>query len=504
MTAEQLRNSILQMAVSGKLVTQDPKDEPASVLLDRVHREKQQLVNEGKIRREKNPSLIFRGADNTFFESNGKKEPICIENELPFDIPNSWTWARLGSIVYNHGQKKPDSDFCYIDIGSIDNENQKLNESECILSATEAPSRARKIVDIGDILYSTVRPYLHNMCIIDRKFSHTPIASTGFAVMTCCTGVINQYLFYYLLSPFFDAYANDAENSKGVAYPAINDTRLYHALIPIPPEQEQQRIVHSIRLLLPHVSKYKTAEVELDQLNTDFPDKIRKSILHIAIQGKLVSQDPNDEPVSVLMERINKVKEQLVKAGKIKREKSLPDITEDEVPFEIPENWKWCRLSSLGVTQTGNTPSKTRPELFGSYIPFIGPGDIQNNTIRYDNQGLSELGREFGRIVDAGSILQVCIGGSIGKCAITNQIIAFNQQINAITPILVCNEYLLYVLSSGYFTSYIKEHAGGTATPIVNRGMWDAIAIPVPPLPEQKRIVAKLKEIIPLYERLKP
>lgn len=175
----------------------------------------------------------------------------CIDDEIPFDIPDSWEWIRLGSLTHNHGQKKPESDFSYIDIGSIDNKQQKLNEAETLITAEKAPSRARKIVQYGDVIYSTVRPYLHNMCIIDREFSLTPIASTGFAVMHCYSNYCNQFLFYYLLSPDFDKYANDSDNSKGVAYPAINDDRLYRALVPVPPVSEQQRIIDKLTEVLP-------------------------------------------------------------------------------------------------------------------------------------------------------------------------------------------------------------------------------------------------------------
>jgi type I restriction enzyme S subunit len=249
-----LKKSILQSAVQGKLVPQDPNDEPASVLLGRIRAEKEALIKVGKIKRDKRESVIFR-RDNSHYERLGGIER-CIDDEIPFDLPENWAWARLGDVVYNHGQMTPQGNFCYIDIGSLDNEQQQLNAQETIISAAKAPSRARKIVERGDILYSTVRPYLHNMCIVDKPFSHIPIASTGFAVMACYQILNNRYLFYYLLSPNFDNYANDTENAKGVAYPAINDARLYNALVPLPPLAEQERITRRVEELLTTAAKF--------------------------------------------------------------------------------------------------------------------------------------------------------------------------------------------------------------------------------------------------------
>jgi type I restriction enzyme S subunit len=245
---EQLKKSILQQAVQGKLVPQSKDDEPASVLLEKIRAEKQQLIKEGKIKKDKNESIIFK-RDKSHYERIGNTER-CIDDEIPFEIPDNWAWTRLKNIVYNGGQQKPNTDFCYIDIGSIDNIKNKLNTEEKIISADKAPSRARKIVSYGDILYSTVRPYLHNMCIVDRTFTCKPIASTGFAVFTTFKNLFNKYLFYYLLSPDFDKYANNTENSKGVAYPAINDEKLYKAFITIPPENEQKSIVIKIEEIL--------------------------------------------------------------------------------------------------------------------------------------------------------------------------------------------------------------------------------------------------------------
>ena len=241
---DKLKKSILQYAIQGKLVPQDSNDEPAALLLERIRAEKKAQLGKKYVE-----SYIFKGDDNCYYEKIGKNEPVLLEN-LPFDIPDSWCWARLKEIVTNHGQKIPDKTFSYIDIGSIDNKMQRLNSVENFVSPQNAPSRARKIVEYGDILYATVRPYLHNMAIIDKTFSHEPIASTGFAVLSCKNGVSNKYLFFYLLSPIFDLYANSNENAKGVAYPAINDEKLYNALIAIPPYNEQIRICNQIEMVL--------------------------------------------------------------------------------------------------------------------------------------------------------------------------------------------------------------------------------------------------------------
>lgn len=191
---------------------------------------------------------------NCYYEKVSNQAPIILEN-LPFELPDSWEWTRLKNVVYNNGQKIPSEKFSYIDIGSIDNKNQKLSLHENIILPENAPSRARKIVKNGDILYSTVRPYLHNMCIIDKDFSCEPIASTGFAVLSCEKGLYNQFLFFYMLSPIFDLYANSTENAKGVAYPAINDDRLYKALVPIPPLDEQKRICMKVKKILDIIEK---------------------------------------------------------------------------------------------------------------------------------------------------------------------------------------------------------------------------------------------------------
>ena len=227
-----IRASILQAAIQGKLTEQLPEDGDARDLLKEIQKEKARLIREGKIKKE-------------------KPLPEITENEIPFDIPDNWVWVRLGDIIFNRGQKKPSEKFTYIDISSIDNIKNTLGDLSNTLNPNEAPSRARKIVREGDVIYATVRPYLHNICLIDRNIEPEPIVSTGFAVVTSTTQVINRFLFRCFLSPMFDDYANSNDNSKGVAYPAINDQKFNRALIPLPPLSEQKRIVENLEDLLP-------------------------------------------------------------------------------------------------------------------------------------------------------------------------------------------------------------------------------------------------------------
>ena len=272
---------------------------------------------------------------------------------------------------------------------------------------------------------------------------------------------MNIYYFYYL----FYLYKNTGRlRGRGVAIQGLSNEAIHKVVFPLAPLEEQHRIVAKIEELLPYVDRYATAYEKLEQFNAKFPEDMKKSILQYAIQGKLVEQRPEEGTGEELYQQIQTEKQRLIKEGKIKKEKPLAEIAEDEIPFDIPENWKWVRLSTIGITQTGNTPSKSHPEYIGIDIPFITPGDILNGQICYSNQALSLLGKEVARVCCAGSIMQVCIGGSIGKAAITYREVAFNQQINVVSPIACLSEYLFAVMQSAYFTTSMKERAGGTAT----------------------------------------
>ena len=519
MTGQQLKNSILQMAVQGKLVPQDPNDEPASVLLERIRAEKEQLIKEGKIKKEKNPSVIFRGADNLPYEKVGKNEPVCIAGEVPFDIPESWEWVRLKTLTYNHGQKKPTSEFCYIDIGSIDNKHQKLNEQETIVVPEKAASRARKIVNEGDILYSTVRPYLHNMCIINREFSREAIASTGFAVLKCCADYSNEFLFYYMMSPDFDSYANDTANSKGVAYPAINDERLSMALVPIPPVSEQRRILKQLLEILPTIQMYDITHQRLEKLNDTFPAQLKKSILQDAVQGKLVLQDPADEPASALLERIRAEKEQLIKEGKIKRDKhesvifrrdnsyyekvdGIERCIDDELPFEIPESWGWCRLKSL--TENITSGSRDWAKYYSTTgAAFLRMGNLSKNSfdLRLEHiQRVTIPSKAEGTrtSLQSGDLL-FSITGDVGMLGLIPDGFekAYINQHTAMIRFLpeMRNKYIPYLLLTDYAQKFYNANQHG----IKNSFRLDSIGellVSIPPEKELFRILQRISLVL--------
>ncbi|MBY7790005.1 restriction endonuclease subunit S [Vibrio fluvialis] len=230
--------------------------------------------------------------------------------------------------------------------------------------------------------------------------------------------------------------------------------------------------------------------------------KLRELILELAVRGKLVPQDPNDEPASVLLERIAQEKAQLLKEKKIKNAKVLPKLGNNEIPFDIPESWNWIRLGEIGYTQTGGTPKKANSEYFGSDVPFIKPADITELEVVYDNEGLSYEGANaLGRLAPSGSVLMVCIG-TIGKCQIIEQDCAFNQQINSVTPFLPVGSFIFNALRSSYFRRCAWELSSSTTIAILNKGKWESIPIPLPPIAEQHRIVAKVDELMALCDQL--
>ena len=481
MTPQELKSSILQLAVQGRLVEQRPEEGTAEELYRQIQEEKQRLIKEGKIKKE-------------------KPLPEITEDEVPFDIPESWKWVRLGCIgdsniglTYRPSDKTDSSGTIVLRSSNI--RKDKMDYNDLVYVSCEVPNRA--MIAKGDILICArngSRSLVGKSAIVDKD----GMAFGAFMAKYCC--VCNPFVKVFLDSP---AFRHQLDGVKTETINQITQNMIKMQICPLPPLAEQKRIVAKIEELLPYIDRYEKAWSKLEDFNKRFPGDMQKSVLQMAIQGKLVEQRPEEGTGEELYRQIQAEKQSLIISGKIKKEKPLPEISEDEIPFDIPESWMWVRLRDLGVTQTGNTPPKSHPEYFGQDIPFITPGDIALTNIDYNNQGISFYGENVARICNAESILQVCIGGSIGKAAITNRKVAFNQQINTITPLQCLSEYLFSVFQSAYFITTMKEKAGGTATPIINRGLWDKLLIPLPPLAEQKRIVQKLEEILPLCDKLK-
>ena len=481
MTPQQLKNSILQLAIQGKLVEQRSEEGTGQDLFNQIQEERQKLIVEGKIKNEK------------------ALAPISDE-ELSFDIPDSWQWARMSMILdvrdgTHDSPKYISSGIPLVTSKNLSNGTIDFSNIKFISEDIANKINLRSNVDDGDILFAMIgtigNPVLvkkeRNFCIknvaLFKNFSQT---------------LFTQYVYWFLC---YVQYYLRKQASGGVqSFVSLNMLR--NTLIPLPPLEEQKRIVAKIEELLSYVDKYQEYYDELESLKSKFPGQLRKSILQYAIEGKLVEQRPEEGTGQDLFNQIQEEKQKLIAEGKIKKEKALAPISDEEIPFDIPNTWKWCRLAELGECITGATPSKSNPHFYGGNIPFIGPGEIVNESICLSEKFLSAEGVKHARLVKQNSVLQVCIGGSIGKAAINKVDLTCNQQINVITPFIVSEKYVFYSITSPYFLKLIKENSTGTATPIINKQTWGNIFIPIPPLEEQKRIVAKVEELFALCDKL--
>ena len=527
MNGKQLKNSILQWAIQGKLVPQDPHDEPASVLLDKIRQEKERLIKEKKIKRDKNASIIYRGEDNSYYEKMlATGEVKCIDEEVPFEIPQGWEWCRLNDLaLYRKGP-----------FGSSLTKSMFVAKSTQSIKVYEQKNAIQKDCTLGDYYISkekfeTMQSFVVKPNDIIVSCAGT-IGETYLLPSDAPVGIINQALMRVTLFDLnmveywqiYFAYMllNEAQmKGSGSAIKNIPPFEYLKAvLVPIPPLSEQNRLVERYNILLSLIGKYELEANKLNCLNQKVYDKLKKSVLQEAIRGKLVPQLAEEGSAQDLLEQIKLEKQKLVKEGKLKKsalttstifrgddnkywEKNGKNVVciDEEIPFEIPNNWNWCRLKDIGKTETGTTPSKLHPEYFGNYIPFLSPANIFGSKIISETQGLSNIGVQFGRVVPKNSILQVCIGGSIGKCAIVNKPTTFNQQINSITPYFCNVEFVHIVLQSEYFRLAIIDKATGTATPIINRGNWETLLFPLPPLKEQQRIIEKYKGVTSIMSK---
>ena len=447
-------------------------------------------------------------------------EVKCIDEEVPFEIPKGWEWCRLRDVIYppkygTSSKSLSNGDVPVLRMGNI--QDGEVVYDKLVFSNNVEDNRKYLLQD-GDLLFNrTNSAELVGKTAIFKGNRHVIYA--GYLILLRPIKTNSEYLNYIFSSPYVRSYCKEVK-TIGVQQCNINAEKVSQLLVPIAPFEEQMRIADKIKEVLPSVDKYSISQYNLDLLNVSLSECLKKSILQEAIQGRLVPQITEEGTAKELLERIKKEKQKLVKEGKLKKsalatsvifqgddnkywEKNGKNVVciDKEIPFEIPNNWNWCRLKDIGKTETGTTPSKLHPEYFGNYIPFLSPANIFGSKIISETQGLSNIGVQFGRVVPKNSILQVCIGGSIGKCAIVNKPTTFNQQINSITPYFCNVEFVHIVLQSEYFRLAIIDKATGTATPIINRGNWETLLFPLPPLKEQQRIIEKYKGVTSIMSR---
>ena len=524
---QKLRELILQLAVMGKLVEQDPNDESASIFSKITDEENGQFTTGGKT----------------------KKSSKISREEIPYELPNTWKWMRLSDVSHDWGQKKPDVKFTYIDVTSINKELGLISEDLKLLDPEDAPSRARKIVKKGTVIYSTVRPYLLNIAIVDKNFDPEPIVSTAFAILHPYSGILNTYLYYYLRSKPFISYVES--EMTGMAYPAINDTKLYKGLIPLPPLAEQKRIVSKVDELMALCDKLearrqKKQEIQsklnsaaLDKMlsaenqaefeqywqricenfdilydNPENIEKLKKAILQLAVQGKLVEQDLEDEPASVLIEKIMAEKKNLVKVGKIKGTKSVSLETTDNIPI-LPEKWELVNLDSIILfMDAGWSPAcKNHPTEDEQTWGVLKTTSVQPLMFLWaEHKELPEnLTPRPGYEVKAGDILITRAGpkNRVGICClvkdtrphlmISDKIIRFHLLDEFVFP-----EFVTLCLNTGFSQSFIESQKSGMAESQMNisQNKLRMTQIPLPPLNEQKRIVEKVEQLMGLCDEL--
>ena len=471
--AQALREKILDLAMRGKLIKQDPNDESASVLLEKIKAEKAKLVKEGKIKK-------------------NKPLPEITDDEKPFDIPDSWEWVRLGDLftIFNGKAFKPkDWTEKGIPIVRIQNLNNPLAEYHLY----DGPIEERYHLNGNELLFA---------------WSGTPGTSFGAHIWKDQEAVLNQHIFKLefnqkeLDKGFLKNAMNfrilklidDAHGSAGLRH--ITKKMFEETIIPLPPLSEQSRIAAKIAQLFALLRKVESSTQQYAKLQT----LLKSKVLDLAMRGKLVKQDPNDEPASVLLEKIKAEKEQLIKEKKIKKSKPLPPITDEEKPFEIPDSWKWVRLGDIGAWAAGATPSRKHPEYYGGTIPWLKTGDLNDGIVNETSEKITELGVKNSsvKVNEPGNVLIAMYGATIGKLGIVgNQELVTNQACCGCSLFDgVHNWYLFYYLLAS--RKRLIDLGSGGAQPNISKNKIEKFTFPLPPLEEQNRIVTEVERLFVL------
>ena len=500
-----LRQKILDMAIKGKLVPQDPNDEPASVLLERIRAEKQQLIKEGKIKKDKDDSVIFKGDDNRYYEKVGS-EVKDITDDLPFEIPDSWVWIRLGYVVdFSQNDtvaaNQIDPLSWVLDLEDIEKNSGKLLQKKT-MDEIQSKSDKHRFYK-GNVLYSKLRPYLNKVIVADDDgYCTTEILTFDFG--QCIDA---RYAQIFLMSPHFVDYA--MAGSYGVKMPRIGSHRGNSAFIPLPPYSEQKKIITQTKELFEQIEIIEQNQADIDTLYEEF----KKRTLTLAIQGKLIPQDSNDEPASILLKRIRAEKK--AKLGKkyvdsyiykgddncyYEKVKDSTKEISDEIPFEIPENWRWIRIDNLFQHNTGKALNSSNTQ--GALHPYITTSNVYWGHFSLDRiKEMPFTEDEFAKCSIAPGDLLVCEGGDIGRAAIWEKDtpMCIQNHIHRLrTYYPVCTLFYYYA----FFVYKSIGLIGGKGIGIqgLSSGSLGKLIFPLPPLAEQERIVKQVEVIL---EKLK-
>ena len=465
MDTKKLRQKILDLAIHGKLVPQDPNDEPASVLLERIRAEKERLIKEGKIKRSR--------------KTTKTSDATCDEQEVPFEVPSGWVWCSLGEVndIARGGSPRPIKDYLtnskngvnWIKIGDTTKDGKYINSVKEKIRV-EGVIKSR-MVHKGDFLLTNSmsfgRPYILNVdgCIHDGWLVISPIGK-----------VYSSDFLYYLLSSSF-ALNQFVEVASGGVVSNLNSDKVADTVFPLPPFAEQLRIVEEVERW------FKLIDI-IEQGKTDLQSTIKQAknkILDLAIHGKLVPQDPNDEPASELLKRIN----------------PKAEITCDNGHYpKLPKGWCLCKLKNISLIITGSTPSKSNSAYYGGKVPFYKPADLDaGRFVDSSAEYLSEAGKAISRVVPIGSTAVCCIG-SIGKVGYLIKEGTTNQQINCVIPSeAVDSVFLYYLCTSPLFYQELITLSSAVTISIINKSKMENIIVPLPPIEEQKRIVSKIEDL---------
>ena len=491
MNGKQLKNSILQWAIQGKLVPQDPNDEPASVLLEKIRQEKERLIKEKKIKRDKNASIIYRGEDNSYYEKMlATGEVKCIDEEVQFEIPKGWEWCRLGEIsTYAQTKRKinasnADSQLWGLDLEDIEKGGRLLN----IKTVGERKAIGDKtIFNRGDILYSKLRPYLLKILVAPEGGICTP----EIIPFTCYGNICKDYIVSFLKSPYIDDYINSA--TFGVKMPRVSTGTMTSLLVPLPPLSEQFRIDTKAKELMPYIDEYGKAQDKLNKLNEELSNTIRKSILQEAIQGKLVPQLAEEGTAQELLEQIKAEKQKLVKEGKLKKtalndsvifrgddnkyyEQVGSEVTEIELPFDFPSTWSIARLNAVCQLTDG--------------LKTIGKQCLLD--AKYLRGKSSETIVEQGKLVYKGDNIMLVDGENSGEVFIVPQDGYMGSTFKQLW--ISSSMYKPFVLAFiQFYKDTLRNSKKGAAIPHLNRELFYGLIIGIPPFQEQKRIVQKIE-----------